>query len=259
MDPYAPLARFYDLDHADFHDDLDGWVGLARQSGGPALEVGCGSGRVLLALAAAGIDVVGIDTSPPMLERARTRLAEAGDLPGTVTLHDADVRAMRLPEGPGAFRLALATLGVFGHLLTHADAARALRRLHAHLAEAGLVVIDQPNPLTLTDDLADGLLFHDWTRQDPETGHTIVRLHSRRTDPAAQRIETTFFYDEVAPDGALRRTLAPVTLRWYSAPELELLLDAAGFAVEALYGDWEMSDWAADSPRLIVVARKNSG
>src|SRR5438874_377731 len=73
-DPYAALARFYDLDHAGFADDLDFWRNLARQIGGPVLEVGCGSGRVLLPLARAGFEVVGIDTSAPMLDRLKARL-----------------------------------------------------------------------------------------------------------------------------------------------------------------------------------------
>lgn len=253
-DPYAALARFYDLDHADLADDLDFWQNLAGWTGGPVLEIGAGSGRVLLPLARAGFDVIGLDTSPAMLARAMARLGAERRLARRVTLIEGDVRVLALPPETRP-PLAIATNGVFGHLLDHADAAAALTCLRAALHEDGLLAIDLPNPLTLVDDAPDGLLFHDWTRTDPETGHSILRLHSRRTDPAAQRLDTTFIYDDIAPDGSLRRHLAPVTLRWYTLPELTLLLAAARFRVETVYGDWELGEYEAASPRLIVLAR----
>ncbi len=103
--------------------------------------------------------------------------------------------------------------------------------------------------------MPDGLLFHDWTLPDPETGAMVMRFHTRRIDPVRQQIATTFLYDELRPDGTLRRTLIPVTLRWYTLAELERLLATARFAVEHRYGDWELGEYTADSPRLIVLAR----
>ncbi|MBI5082062.1 MAG: class I SAM-dependent methyltransferase, partial [Chloroflexi bacterium] len=60
---YDVLAKFYDLENADFTDDLDFWVALAKESNGDVLEIGCGSGRVLQQIARAGINIVGIDNS----------------------------------------------------------------------------------------------------------------------------------------------------------------------------------------------------
>src|SRR5262249_54776484 len=153
---------------------------------------------------------------------------------------EADARDLRLAGG-ARYALAIGALGVFGHLLDHAEAISALERLRAHVVDdgvtrRGILALDLPNPLTLLDDLPDGLLFHDWTRPAPETGRTVLRSPSRRVDPIAQIVETTFLYDELSPDGAVRRTAAPVSLRYYHAAELERLLAAGRFRLEHLYG-----------------------
>ncbi|MER3418842.1 MAG: class I SAM-dependent methyltransferase, partial [Chloroflexota bacterium] len=74
----ADLARLYDLDLVEDPGDLNLYLALAARSGGPILELGVGSGRLAIPLAAAGYDVVGIDTDPAMLARARLRTAGAG-------------------------------------------------------------------------------------------------------------------------------------------------------------------------------------
>jgi len=73
-DSYDHLAPLYDLINAGVQDDLPFYLALVAEMGGPVLELGCGSGRTLIPLAEAGYDVVGLDSSPAMLERARTRL-----------------------------------------------------------------------------------------------------------------------------------------------------------------------------------------
>src|SRR3954469_8100244 len=77
-DPYAELPEVYDLEHASFADDVDLYLRLAEVVGDPVLELGCGSGRVLLPLAEAGYRVTGIDRSAPMLERAHQAVEAAG-------------------------------------------------------------------------------------------------------------------------------------------------------------------------------------
>ncbi len=70
-DPYAEIGALYDLEHATFDDDLDLYLNLALVTGDPVLELGCGSGRLLVPLAATGLRVTGLDRSQPMLDRAR--------------------------------------------------------------------------------------------------------------------------------------------------------------------------------------------
>ena len=73
-DPYAELPELYDLEHAGFTEDIELYLRLAEVVGDPILELGCGTGRVLAPLAAAGHRVTGIDRSRPMLDRARSAL-----------------------------------------------------------------------------------------------------------------------------------------------------------------------------------------
>ncbi len=108
-DPYAALARFYDLDHAGFDADLDFWRNLAKIVDGPVLEIGSGTGRVLFPLARSGVEVVGVDSSPAMLARARAHLAADPALREWVTLCEADVRTLRL-DGGARFPLAISAL-----------------------------------------------------------------------------------------------------------------------------------------------------
>jgi len=74
---YATLSRYYDLENADFTEDLDYWLDLAEEHGDPILELGCGTGRVLLNLARRGHAITGLDNSPDMLARLQAKLAAA--------------------------------------------------------------------------------------------------------------------------------------------------------------------------------------
>src|SRR5687768_5613081 len=96
------FARFYDEDYRNYDEDVDAIVHLAQQMDGPVLELGCGTGRLLLPLVTAGLSVTGVDISPALLERARAKLATVpnGDL---VTLLQADFRQLDLPRRDFAF------------------------------------------------------------------------------------------------------------------------------------------------------------
>lgn len=216
------------------------------------LEVGCGTGRVLLPLAKAGTRLTGLDVSPEMLARAHAKLTAAG-VADRVKLVRGDVREMALDE---RFRLTYIALNTFMHITTPEDQAKALRRIHAHLVAGGLLVLDLFNPHPDLLDDADGRLVHDFTRPGPSEGALSTRFHSQRVDPSRQILEITFFYDEQAADGTLRRTTAPFELYYFTRREVELLLASCGFAVENVYGSYELDAYWAGSPKLIVVARR---
>ena len=77
-DPYAAIPDLYDLEHATYDDDLDFYRNLAQSVDQPILELGCGSGRIVVPLAELGHDVTGLDSSPPMLARAAMAVEAAG-------------------------------------------------------------------------------------------------------------------------------------------------------------------------------------
>src|SRR5215218_11321513 len=117
-DPYAALPELYDLEHAGFSDDVDLYLRLAEVVGDPILELGCGTGRVLAPLAAAGHRIIGVDRSRPMLDQARSAMngqERDGDIWQRVTLsHGSMTEAERAPGGP--FGLVVFSLNGLMHL-----------------------------------------------------------------------------------------------------------------------------------------------
>lgn len=249
-DPLARLVPFYELEYSGFTDDLPLYVNLARAGDGTALELGCGTGRVLRALAGAGIRAVGVDRSAAMLEQARRLLAATTT--GQVELRQADMRSMTLGR---RFGLVFAALNTFMHLETQADQLATLHSAARHLAPDGRFVLDLFNPYTCVVPERSGLLtLHCEHRLEDPPRH-VLHFECQSIDPAAQRIEVTFLYDETFPDGTVRRTAATFPMRYCYLPELELLLAAGGLALEAAYGSYDLDPYSAESDRLIVVAR----
>ena len=257
----ARIAPFYDLDMGALADDLPLYAAYAQVAGPAVLEVGVGTGRVAAHLAAAGCRVVGIDASPAMLAQARQRFA-GGPTEG-VTLVPADIR--RPPShsalAPGAFDLVVAPLAGLCHLLTRRDQLAALRNVARLLRPGGWFVADLPafDPDDWSPDLATPRL--QWTRIDPRSGHTVMKLAAAQPAPAIQIQWITYLYDETRSDGAVHRTRARFPLRHIFRFELEGLLEAAGLMPERCFGSYDLDDLPPfdAGERLIAVARKPSG
>ncbi len=252
-DPFARFARFYDADYRDYNDDLDAIKHLAKQSGNPILELGCGTGRVLLPLAAAGRIVTGVDISPALLQVASEKL-QGESYASRVTLHEADLRTFDLPTK--TFTFAFCTSNTLMHLTTPADQLAVLRNVHRHLRPSGLLFIDLFNPdiARLLDVNGVQELADQW--EDKTTGAQIYKWSVRTIDLADQLQDTLFIYEEILPDGAVRRTACPFTLRFLWRNEAELMLQAAGFTVETVWGDFEGSPYGNGSEHLILLATK---
>ncbi|MFN8494996.1 MAG: class I SAM-dependent methyltransferase [Caldilineaceae bacterium] len=247
------FARFYDGDYRDYADDLDAIKHLAKECGNPILELGCGTGRVLLPLAGAGRTVTGIDISPALLDVARSKL-EKTKAASRVTLVEADLRTFDLPTKNFAF--AFCTSNTLMHLNTAADQLAVLRNAHRHLRPGGLLFIDLFNPdigrlleINGVQELAD-----QW--EDATTGAQIYKWSVRTVDVAEQLQDTLFIYEEIFPDGQVRRTPCPFTLRFLWRSEAELMLQLAGFTVEAIWGDFEGNPYRNFSEHLILLATK---
>jgi len=248
---YDRFARFYDLDLGAETEDVDLYLGFAKRIGGPLLEVGCGTGRLLLPLARAGYTCVGVDVSPSMLAIARRKLDAAG-LAERATLVQADARQLALGE---SFGIAFVGLNSFMHFVDDRSQRNVLAAVRAHLHPRGSLILDLPSPDPTLLGETTGQLIHEWTRVCPETGRTVMKTRAQRVDTSAQMLDLLFVYDEIDFDGTVRRTAVPFQLRYFYRRELELLLEMCGFAVEAVYGDYWLSEYTLDSPKLIVVAK----
>jgi SAM-dependent methyltransferase len=248
---FDAFARYYDADYGAIDDDVPFYLELARRAGGRVLEVMCGTGRLLTPLARAAIHAAGVDVSGALLARARARLDAAGLL-DHVELLEADIRE-RTPRGP--FGLAIVALNSFMHLASVADQLAALRQIHAALVPGGLLALDLFNPdlRALSEHIGVVVLDRRFSLEDGTAVHKFV---AQQSDLAAQIDHVTFFYDEIDADGRVRRTALPFTMRWLYRYELEHLLARAGFALEAVYGSYDLDEFTSSGELMLTVARK---
>jgi SAM-dependent methyltransferase len=250
------LARLYDVDLVDDPGDLDLYLALAQRTGGPVLELGAGTGRIALPLAAAGYDVTAVDLDPAMLDRARTALAKAGQpTAGRVELVEADLLDLRLPAA-GTFTLAIIALNTIFLLATRERQRQAVRTLAGHLAPGGIAVVDIWLPDT--DDLArfDGRLIFEYERRDPETGATVTKIAAARHDPTSAVIDLTTIFEEGPPGQPAVRWIRRDALRLIGADELQAMAEDAGLEVEVIGGDYDLDPIRSGSDRAVLVARR---
>jgi SAM-dependent methyltransferase len=247
---YDLLARYYDLENADFTEDLEFWLDLAGEYGDPILELGCGTGRVLLNLARRGHTVTGVDNSPEMLARleAKLRVSSKQHIPAPPTLLRADMSDFTVEQ---KHALALMPFNTFMHLLTPEAQVATLQNVHRQLKAGGALVLDMPNPGEAYAAQEQGLTLE---RTFADGENTVQQFSSVTLDRAAQLARILWLYDSIAPDGTPKRTTVPLTLRYTFPGEMNLLLEKCGFTLAHLYGDYDHSPLADGLPRMIVVA-----
>jgi SAM-dependent methyltransferase len=250
------FARYYDDDYRHYRDDVDAILALAaemsQELGGPVLELGCGTGRLLLPLAQAGFQVTGVDISPALLALAQHKLAQSG-LAVQVTLVQDDLRHFALPRHD--FGFAFCTSNTLMHLTTPVDQQAVLANAASHLRPGGLLLVDLFHPDVARLIEVHGLIELAGQWQTAEGGQ-VLKWSVRMLDLAAQLQETVFIYDETLPSGATQRTVCPFTLRYLWRNEAELMLAAAGFEVEAIWGDFDGNPYDNGSEHLILLATK---
>jgi len=250
-DPYAEIAELYDLEHGGYDEDLDLYRNIAESVGDPILELGCGSGRVLIPLAEAGYRVTGLDASRPMLDRAKRAAAAAG-VGDRVLWHRGPMAdAERAPGGP--FGVVLIALNGLLHLPTPGAQRATLAAARRALDPRGQLVLDLLSPTPEALRALDAGIAHEgsWGLAD---GTRVDKFASRRLSPARQLIETELWYDLTTADGSLRRIRTAYPLRYVHLAELALMLELAGFAEWQVYGSYELDPYDDGCERLIVLA-----
>jgi SAM-dependent methyltransferase len=255
---YAFIADLYDY-VVPYRERADAafYVEAAREAGGPVLEVGCGTGRVLVPTARAGVEIVGLDLSEPMLDVCRERLdREPADVQARVQLVVADMRAFELGR---TFPLVTIPFRPFQHLTAVADQFACLATIRRHLAPGGLLVFDLFNPSleALTSDDVGEELGEEPPFTTPD-GRRVVRRHRIvARDRFNQINQSELIYYVTHPDGRKERLVHAFPMRYLFRFEAEHLLVRSGFEVEHLYADFDRSPYGSSYPgELIFVARK---
>ena len=257
-DEYAFIAEMYD--HvAPYRDrpDVSFFVDAAREAGSPILEVGCGTGRVLIPTARAGLEIVGLDLSPHMLAVCRERLGrEPEAVQNRVQLVQADMRHFELGR---PFKLATIPFRPFQHLLTVEDELSCLGSIRRHLVDDGALILDLFNPsleTLLTRPIGEE--YGDEPEFSTPDGRRVIRRHKAVAhDRSAQVTQFEIIYNVTHPDGRPERLVHAFSMRYLFRFEAEHLLARAGFEVEHVYADYQKGAYGTRYPgELLFVARK---
>jgi ubiquinone/menaquinone biosynthesis C-methylase UbiE len=247
-DEYAP---FYDWENARTlgRRDVPFWRNLALQSGGHVLELGCGTGRISLPLARAGVELVGIDRSGPMLDRARARIRRAR-LTGRVQLVRGDIRTV--PFHAAGFAMVMAPYGILQSLLRERDLAATLNEVRRVLQPGGTFGLELVADLPSWQEYRKRLSLKGWRHR--RGGAHVTLIETVRQDPA--RRLTIFDQEFIERRGPLRRTHRfALTFRTISIPQMARRLENAGFGVTALLGDYRGGPWDPRADVWIVLAK----
>jgi SAM-dependent methyltransferase len=258
MKEYELIADLYDyVAPYRARPDIDFYVEAARETGGPVLEVACGTGRILLPTARAGVDIVGLDLSPDMLRVCHQRLeGESQAVQSNVQLVHADMRDFTLSK---TFKLATIPFRPFQHLMTVDDQFACLDCIRRHLVDDGLLIFDVFNPSL---DALVNQPIHTEQDVEPEFSTPDGRRILRRDKAVArdrfnQVNHHELIYYVTHPDGREERLVQAFALRYLFRFEAEHLLVRAGFKVEHLYSGFDKSAYGSKYPgELIFVARK---
>jgi SAM-dependent methyltransferase len=248
-DEYAP---FYDWENAQTlgKRDVAFWRELTRGAAGTVLELGCGTGRISVPLARAGVDLVGVDRSVPMLSRARRRsklLSKRGSH-GRVVFVRADIRA--LPFSARRFDTVLAPYGVLQSLIRKEDLAATLASVTAVTRPGGLFAID------LVPDVPKWSEYRNRVQLRGRSGsRRLTLIESVRQD----RTRRLTIFEHRYIERLNRQTTEHcfnLTFRTLSVRQMTRRLESAGFIATKLLGDYQGGRWSEAADVWIILAKK---
>src|SRR5690242_15615910 len=216
MSDYDLIAPFYNIEHAQFDEDLDMYRNFAELRGSPLLELACGSGRLLLPLAREGYEITGVDDSASMLKLAQSALREAG-LADRCKLVQQDICTMRLEQ---KFRLAFAALGSFAHISTRKRQQQALAAIHVQLSPGGMFILDISNADVRYMEGLSGQMLHQGTWRQ-EDGTLLTHFVSPASSTSMHLLDLTHFYDVHKQGGPVQRTIINTRLYLFERTEME--------------------------------------
>ena len=243
-------ADLYDRVHT-LKEDIPFWVREAKSSGGPVLELGCGTGRVTIPVAQAGVPITGVDNSSAMLSKARARARKLGLAKEMLKFQLGDMRDFRLGR---KFPLVIIPFRSFQLLLSVADQRQALENIKRHLTPEGRLMIDLfvPDQERLIRESTSPVFRREIA--DGATGRRLRISEQNQHDPLGQIINARTILEELDVEGRrANRWDVAYQLRYLYRFEAMHLLEAAGYYVLELYGDFNRRPFDEASTEMIWV------
>ena len=252
---FEKWAEWYDVYYSNVPEvETSFYVDLARESGGPVLEIGVGTGRIAIPTVSAGVNVTGLDLSQAMLDRADAKLRRIPPPTGELNLIRGDMREFDLSK---SFPLVTIPSNTLLLALTQQDQLRTLQCAARHLEPDGRLVFDIfiPGPDLLAD---RGTTPFAWGKTvHPDTGNVVVMSAVNRADGATQINRETQIFEEY--DGAgriVRRAELPIELRYLFPAECHALIEQAGLVAESVFGGFDGQPLSEDSEEMIFICRR---
>jgi len=256
--PYGLSAKYYDDAYAVKPDlvDLPFYVDLAKQIGGPILEMGCGTGRVLLPIARMGIEIHGLDNAPTMLGILRERIQnEPEQVRSQIALHQGDMRQFR---GQKKYVLVTIPFRPMQHMYTLQDQVAALKTGAFHLGKNGILALDVFFPKFQLMDVGIGeeMLELEW----PAKSHPgrIVRRYFKKdaVDKIHQVFSATFIFRTYDNETLLSEETERIKLSYYAYPQLKALFRLAGLESVEEYGSFSKTPLDNTAKEMIFLLRR---
>lgn len=249
--PYDHIADLYDT-YVQTDLDVPFFLEEARRTPGRLLELMAGTGRVTLPLVRAGADVTCVDNSPMMLAVLREKLAREGL---SADVREMDVRALAFDR---RFDLVLIPFHALAELPSVEDQQAALKSIYVHLADGGRFVCALHNPPVRLKSV-DGQLRLIGKYPLPDTQGRLLAWILQTHDPRRQQVEIAQFFEEYDQAGQMTaRRMIELHVNFVEKTCFEAMIRAAGFEIEALYGDYARSPFdESTSPFMIWVLRRS--
>jgi SAM-dependent methyltransferase len=239
-------GRHYDAMNAMIVADIPFYVEEARRAAGPVLELACGTGRLTIPIAQAGVEIVGLDLTPSMLDHARDKARQAGV---QISWVEGDCRTFDLAR---KFSLIFIGFNSMQHLHDHASLAALFANVRKHLAPGGRFIFDVFNPSIAILNRDYSQRFLERYYEDPDGRGKVAFEQTAVYDDAAQVNHITVYFS--LPDEKDFR-VEQLDLRCFFPQELDMLVRANGFEIEAKYGNFERKPFASRDMKQVVVCK----
>jgi SAM-dependent methyltransferase len=236
--------------------DLDWYCHQAKDSGGPVLELGAGTGRVSVPIAEAGVSICALDSDPGMLDVLRAKVAKRPpEVQARLSVVLGDMRSFDLDE---RFALIICPFRAFLHNVTESDQLACLARVRQHLKPAGRFAFNVFHPSLNFMAQHTGALAGVWrwrSTSELTSGGWVVVSEATRYDTVAQCLHGLQRYDVYRPDGTLESTsMLRVDLAYLYPADIRRLLTAAGFRDISIRGGFDGREFTRDGDELVVEA-----
>ncbi|MFC2014939.1 class I SAM-dependent methyltransferase [Chloroflexota bacterium] len=252
------VAEYYDPAYQSLRTkDINFFVDYSKASSGSTLELGCGTGRILIPTAVAGCQITGLDLSPHMLKECRNNLAEQPlGVRERVIIVQGNMTSFDTGE---TYSLVTVPFRAFQLVIDTEEHKSCLGCAGKHLAPGGKLIVDlyHPYPERLSYSEKYSAEREDLPETELPDGRKLrrtnrtVAFHRER-----QYNDIEMLYYVTHPDGRKERLVHSFKMRYFFRYEMEHLLELCGFSVVDLFGDFDRSEFSSDSPEMIFIAEK---